>query len=87
MEVKTGQLRDHLSRYLKRVKQTGDSLVVMDRNTPVAEIHPFRAAHPGEANSVWAARRQIDQTDGVLDEDFEVPQRSTFSYKQENPLD
>ena len=87
MKVKTGQLRDHLSRYLKRVQQTGDSLVVMDRNTPVAEIHPFRAARPEEASSVWAARRQMEQTDGVLDEDFELPQRATFAHKQDNPLD
>jgi antitoxin (DNA-binding transcriptional repressor) of toxin-antitoxin stability system len=87
MEVKTGQLRDHLSRYLKRVQQTGDSLVVMDRNTPVAEIHPFRAARPAEAGSVWAARRQMEQTSEALDEDFELPQRSTLPHKQENPLD
>lgn len=87
MEVKTGQLRDHLSRYLKRVQQTGDSLVVMDRNTPVAEIRPFRATRPAEAGSVWAARRQMEQTSGALDEDFELPQRSTLPHKQENPLD
>ena len=87
MEVKTGQLRDHLSRYLKRVQQTGDSLVVMDRNTPVAEIHPFRAVCPGEASSVWAARRQLEQASGSLDEDFELPQRSTQPHKHKNPLD
>jgi len=75
MEVKTGQLRDHLSRYLKRVQQTGDSLVVMDRNTPVAEIHPFRSARPAEAGSVWAARRQMEQASGTLDEDFIVNSR------------
>lgn len=36
MEVKTGELRNQLSRYLKRVRQTGDRITVMDRNRPVA---------------------------------------------------
>jgi antitoxin (DNA-binding transcriptional repressor) of toxin-antitoxin stability system len=87
MEVKTGQLRNHLSRYLKRVQQTGDCLVVMDRNKPVAEIHPFRGAETEKASSVWLARRAMEQADGPLREDFELPQRSTLPAKQKNPLD
>jgi len=87
MEVKTGNLRNNLSRYLKRVQQTGDTLVVMDRNTPVAEIHPFRAPVPARANSVWTARQELEQISGPLDEDFDLLQRSTLPHKQKNPLD
>ena len=37
--VRIGELKNHLSRYL-RVVRSGTRLVVMDRNTPVAEIGP-----------------------------------------------
>jgi|GEM_PF-1121585 antitoxin (DNA-binding transcriptional repressor) of toxin-antitoxin stability system len=87
MEVKTGNLRNNLSRYLKRVRQTGDTLVVMDRNIPVAEIHPYRATKPENASDVWAARRQMERATGTLDEDFILPTRSTKPHKQHNPLD
>jgi len=39
--VKIGELRDHLSRYLAAVRR-GQKLLVMDRDTPVAEIGPVR---------------------------------------------
>lgn len=41
MEVKTGELRNQLSRYLKRVRrvrQTGDPITVFDRNRPVGGL-------------------------------------------------
>lgn len=85
MEVKTGDLRNNLSRYLRRVRQTGDAVVVMDRDTPVAVIHPYPAAK--KADSVWSARRQIENQLGPLDDEFELPERSTASRKHRNPLD
>jgi len=38
--VRIGELRNHLSRYLRAVRG-GARLVVMDRDTPVAELGPI----------------------------------------------
>jgi prevent-host-death family protein len=38
--VNIQQAKTHLSHYLKRVKQ-GESLVICDRNVPVAELRPL----------------------------------------------
>lgn len=86
MEVKTGELRNQLSRYLKRVRQTGDAITVMDRNRPIAEIRPY-ADHAQDARSdVWTRRAQVEAQLGGLDEDIELPDRRTNSTKHLNPL-
>ena len=41
--VRIGELKNHLSRYL-RVVRSGARLVVMDRDTPVAELGPITSA-------------------------------------------
>jgi prevent-host-death family protein len=41
--VGIGELRQNLSRYLRRVEQ-GERLIVTDRNRPVAELGPPAAA-------------------------------------------
>lgn len=87
MEVKTGSLRNNLSRYLKRVRQTGDTIVVLDRDMPVAEIHPFHGDKAGSSRDVWEMRIQYEAQSGSLDEEFALPNRSTQSRKQGNPLD
>lgn len=87
MEVKTGALRDNLSRYLKRVRQTGDTIIVLDRDVPVAEIRPYEGEHTGASSGVWGLRAQFEAQAGALDEDFVLPQRHTQSRKQKNPLD
>lgn len=88
MNVKTGKLRDQLSHYLKRVRQTGDSIIVMDRNNPVAEIRPYQdSAKSSLLADVWTRRAQFEKQQSPLDEDFELPVRETASVKHRNPLD
>ena len=88
MEVKTGELRNHLSRYLKRVRQTGNSITVMDRNRPVAEIKPYTEAHAHHGRSdTWTRRAQVELQLGRLDQDFELPERRTNAEKHQTPLD
>ncbi|PXA03272.1 hypothetical protein DDZ13_12665 [Coraliomargarita sinensis] len=87
MEVKTGELRNQLSRYLKRVRQTGNSIIVLDRNRPVAEIRPYVEDAASARSDVWARRAQIEAQQGVFDEDFELPERKTHADKHANPLD
>ena len=45
MKANIATLKNNLSRYLKSV-QAGEEVIVMDRDTPVARIVPFRPA-PG----------------------------------------
>jgi antitoxin (DNA-binding transcriptional repressor) of toxin-antitoxin stability system len=47
--VRIGELRNHLSRYL-RVVRGGTRLVVMDRDTPVAELGPITSAGKAATN-------------------------------------
>ncbi len=47
--VRIGELKNHLSRYL-RVVRGGTRLVVMDRDTPVAELGPITSAGKAAAN-------------------------------------
>lgn len=87
MEVKTGELRNQLSRYLKRVQQTGDSIIVLDRNRPVAEIRPYVDEASNSRSDIWTRRAQLEVQSGVFDEDFELPERITAPSKRANPLD
>ena len=43
MQAKIATLKNNLSRYLKSV-QAGEEVIVMDRDTPVARLVPFRPA-------------------------------------------
>ncbi len=87
MEVKTGVLRDQLSRYLKRVRQTGDTIIVFDRDVPVAEIRPYSGTPEDSPSDIWDRRARLERESGPLEEDFELPPRRTAQTKQENPLD
>ena|SRR3989338_7465064 len=57
MEVKTGVLKNNLSRYLKQVQRTGESITVLDRNRPVARLAPWRGKR-NAADSAWAKERE-----------------------------
>jgi antitoxin (DNA-binding transcriptional repressor) of toxin-antitoxin stability system len=41
MKVKTADLKNNLSRYLARIRLTGDMLIVCDRDEPVATLSPI----------------------------------------------
>ena len=87
MKIKTGVLRNNLSRYLKRVRQTGETIVVLDREKPIAELRPFGGATADAATDVWARRERFIRQVGSLDEDFELPARQTHPRKLANLLD
>lgn len=87
MEVKTGELRNQLSRYLKRVRQTGSTITVMDRNRPIAEIRPYPDAAQDVRSDVWTRRAQLEAQWGKLDEEIDLPERRTNPEKHSNPFD
>ncbi|OQW97972.1 MAG: hypothetical protein BWK77_00360 [Verrucomicrobia bacterium A1] len=41
MNVKTADLKNNLSRYLRQIRKTGESIVVCDRDEPVATLSPL----------------------------------------------
>lgn len=87
MEVKTGTLRNNLSKYLKRVRQSGNPIVVLDRNVPVAEIRPYSESSMAHPADTWKRRATFEREFGDIDEDFELPERNTSIVKQKNSLD
>lgn len=56
MKVKTGELKNNLSRYLKRLAETGESITILDRNRPIARIMPLRGKR-GAKRTAWAEER------------------------------
>ena len=41
MNVKTADLKNNLSRYLRQVRETGEPIIVCDRDEPVATLSPI----------------------------------------------
>jgi prevent-host-death family protein len=41
VKVKTAELKNNLSRYLRRVRDTGETIVVYDRDKPIAMLAPL----------------------------------------------
>lgn len=56
MDVKTGDLKNNLSRYLKRVAQTGEPITILDRNKPVARLMPIPQSRKRKI-STWEKER------------------------------
>lgn len=56
MKVKTGELKNNLSRYLKRLADTGESITILDRNRPVARITSIRGKR-GMPETAWTKER------------------------------
>lgn len=68
--VGVGELRQNLSRYLRRVER-GERLVVTDRNRPVAELGPLSSAG-GELDRLVAEGRVSRPTRLGLPEPLEL---------------
>jgi len=68
--VGVGELRQNLSRYLRRVER-GERLVVTDRNRPVAELGPLSSAG-GELDRLIAEGRVSRPTRPGLPEPLEL---------------
>jgi antitoxin (DNA-binding transcriptional repressor) of toxin-antitoxin stability system len=41
MNVKTADLKNNLSRYLRQIRRTGETIIVCDREEPVATLAPL----------------------------------------------
>lgn len=61
-QVKIGDLKNNLSRYLTHVRDGGE-LTVFDRDTPVARIVPYT---PGPSPRARSAGQDVDVSQGQL---------------------
>lgn len=53
MRVKTADLKNNLSKYLRRVREMGETIIVCDRDEPVAALTPLQRDDDAE----WARQR------------------------------
>jgi len=53
MRVKTADLKNNLSKYLNRIRDTGETIVVCDRDEPIATLTPIGR----DADAEWERLR------------------------------
>ena len=58
MQVETREFRNNLSRYLKRITESGETIILLDRNQPIAKIAPVRGKQRAPA-SAWKKERSL----------------------------
>jgi len=54
MNVNTGVLKNKLSYFLRHLRKTGESIVVCDRNEPIATLSPIER----DSDAEWVRQRQ-----------------------------
>jgi antitoxin (DNA-binding transcriptional repressor) of toxin-antitoxin stability system len=59
IKLNVHEAKTHLSRYLKRLEEDGEVIVLCRRNVPVAEIRPI-PAKPREPRPVGLAKGQFE---------------------------
>lgn len=64
MKVKVGQLKTHLSQYLREIQETGETLEVCVRERPVAYLTPI-AAQAEEADALPPDLEESLAKDGI----------------------
>ncbi len=60
MEIKTAQFKNRLSHYLRQVKERGETIVVLDRDEPVAMLCPLDVRSASPAPSDWTRKRAVE---------------------------
>lgn len=74
--------KNRLSELCKQVTETGEPCVISRRGKPIVKIVPFQGE---DASSVWGTVEESQARYGSLNEDFELPERS--SETRPSPLD
>lgn len=82
MQVKTGELKNNLSKYLRRVRETGESITVCDRDKPVAVLSPL----PPEQVEAEEDRKWLKERERILKKSKRLGIRITIPQKRPRPL-
>jgi len=75
--------KNRLSEICNQVTETGEPCIISRRGKPIVKLVPVDDSE--EANSVWGTVEESQAKYGPLDEDFELPERS--SKMRSNSLD
>jgi antitoxin (DNA-binding transcriptional repressor) of toxin-antitoxin stability system len=54
MDVKIAELKNNLSRYLAQIRRTGETIIVCDRDEPIASLSPIQRGEDAE----WQRERE-----------------------------
>jgi prevent-host-death family protein len=84
MRVKIGELKNNLSRYLKRVAQTGESLTILDRNRPVGKLTPWRGKTAAKKTAWEKERERILAKAARLGIKISIPERKPVPMRELN---
>lgn len=63
--VKTAELKNNLSKYLRRVREKGVTITVCDRDTPIATISPVKTEGDPEWEEHKTTLREIEKKTGL----------------------
>ena len=82
MQVKTAELKNNLSKYLRRVRETGEPITVCDRNKPVAVLSPL----PPEQAETEEDREWLKERERILKKAKKLGIRLSIPRKRPRPL-
>lgn len=82
MQIKTAELKNNLSKYLRRVRETGESITICDRDKPVAVLSPL----PPEAVESEEDREWLKERERILKKAKKLGGRLTLSRKCPRPM-
>ncbi|MFA6032810.1 MAG: type II toxin-antitoxin system Phd/YefM family antitoxin [Myxococcota bacterium] len=72
MNINTAELKNNLSKYLKRIQRTGETIIVCDRDEPVATLSPVAR----DDDSEWRRYREEAQARALKSGvNLEIPER------------
>ncbi len=75
--------KTRFSEICEQVAQGGESVIVTRRGQPLVRIEPLDL--PNQKENVWDRRRNFEKEFGPVTEDFELPKRQLYRFK--NVLD
>lgn len=68
--------KNRLSEICNQVTETGEPCIISRRGKPIVKLVPVDDPED-ESNSVWATVEESQAKYGPLDQDFELPERSS----------
>lgn len=82
MQIKTAELKNNLSKYLRRVRETGEPITICDRDKPVAVLSPLSP----EAVECEEDREWLKERERILKKAKKLGVRLTLSRKRPRPM-
>lgn len=78
------EAKTRFSELCEKVFKSKESILITRRGVPIVKIDPITYAD-SEKSGIWMAREKFLNKYGQLDQDLEIPERTTEPFK--NPFD